>query len=43
MADALPNWELGPNYILKKKLGQGSYGSVCQAQDTRTRELVAVK
>jgi len=28
---AFPDWNVGPNYIVDKILGSGSYGSVCRA------------
>ncbi|CAG9312793.1 unnamed protein product [Blepharisma stoltei] len=43
MASSLPNWELPPRYQLTRKIGQGTYGSVCEANDLQTGEKVAIK
>mmetsp|Transcript_15957 Transcript_15957/g.15896 ORF Transcript_15957/g.15896 Transcript_15957/m.15896 type:complete len:214 (-) Transcript_15957:561-1202(-) len=43
MASNLPNWELPPRYQLTRKIRQGGYGSVCEANDLQTGEKVAIK
>lgn len=39
----LPSWDLGGRYLIVKKLGQGSFGSVYSAKNILTKELVAIK
>ena len=39
----LPSWELNGKYTLLKRLGKGSYGSVCLARSNQTGETVAIK
>ena len=41
--DNLPNWDLKGKYTLLKRLGKGSYGSVCLAQSNQTGQKVAIK
>lgn len=41
--DNLPNWDLKGKYTLLKRLGKGSYGSVCLAQSNSTGAMVAIK
>lgn len=37
------NWQLGSRFHIKKFLGRGSYGSVCEATDKVTGQRVAIK
>ncbi|CAG9332014.1 unnamed protein product [Blepharisma stoltei] len=39
----LPNWEVGPRYRLVRRIGKGTYGSVCEAIDLQTNQRVAIK
>jgi mitogen-activated protein kinase 1/3 len=39
----IPLWELNGKYTLIKRLGKGSFGSVCLAQSNLTGETVAIK
>ena len=41
--DGLPTWDLKGKYTLLKRLGKGSYGSVCLAQCNITNQRVAIK
>lgn len=34
---------VGPRYTLHEQIGSGSYGDVCRATDTDTRETIALK
>jgi mitogen-activated protein kinase 1/3 len=34
---------VGPKYIITKRIGAGSFGIVCEAIDTETQERVAIK
>jgi len=36
-------WKIPPNYEAKQLIGTGSYGSVCEAYDSKTERLVAIK
>lgn len=36
-------FSVGPRYVPKKRIGEGSYGLVCSALDTATGETVAIK
>jgi len=36
-------WDVPSNYDLKQVIGTGSYGSVCEAYDTKEKRLVAIK
>ena len=38
-----PKWNLGPRYDFTRKIGKGTYGSVFQARDTATNEILAIK
>eukprot|EP00928_Gymnodinium_smaydae_P066128 TRINITY_DN4918_c0_g1_i1.p1 TRINITY_DN4918_c0_g1~~TRINITY_DN4918_c0_g1_i1.p1 ORF type:complete len:450 (+),score=91.38 TRINITY_DN4918_c0_g1_i1:195-1544(+) len=37
------SWAVPANYEVRKVIGRGSYGSVCEAYDTKTETLVAIK
>ena len=37
------DWKLGPDYIILKVLGSGTYGTVCKAQNLKTNQIIAVK
>lgn len=37
------NWQVGSRFHIKRFLGRGSYGSVCEATDKLTGERVAIK
>ena len=37
------NWNVGPNYIITKQLGVGSYGIVCEGLHISTGRRVAIK
>jgi len=37
------DWLVGPNYIVERILGTGSYGSVCRAVQVSTGNKVAIK
>ena len=37
------NWDVGPDYEIKKQIGSGSYGMVCEARYIPTGERVAIK
>lgn len=43
MSESLPNWDLPSRYTLIRRIGRGTYGQVCLAQDNATNELVAIK
>jgi mitogen-activated protein kinase 1/3 len=36
-------WKIPPNYEVKQLIGTGSYGSVCEAWDSKSERLVAIK
>ena len=38
-----PDWEVGPNYLVERVLGTGSYGSVCRAIQLSSGRKVAIK
>mmetsp|Transcript_56409 Transcript_56409/g.120021 ORF Transcript_56409/g.120021 Transcript_56409/m.120021 type:complete len:412 (-) Transcript_56409:66-1301(-) len=38
-----PRWQLPLRYEIRQVIGTGSYGSVCEAKDSETNRLVAVK
>lgn len=38
-----PDWEVGPTYEIKKLVGSGSYGAVCEAVHLPTGKKVAIK
>lgn len=42
-ADPVANFDCDPRYEVQKVLGQGSYGVVCSAFDSKTGEMVAIK
>jgi len=42
-ANEFPEWEVGPNYVVERILGTGSYGSVCRAIHVSTGRKVAIK
>jgi len=42
-ADPVANFDCDPRYDVQKMLGQGSYGVVCSAVDSKTGEMVAIK
>mmetsp|Transcript_23364 Transcript_23364/g.66064 ORF Transcript_23364/g.66064 Transcript_23364/m.66064 type:complete len:425 (-) Transcript_23364:57-1331(-) len=37
------SWKLPPRYKVCKLIGSGSYGSVCEAEDFESKQLVAIK
>ena len=39
----LPSWDLKGKYTLLKRLGKGTYGSVCEARSNLTGNIVAIK
>jgi mitogen-activated protein kinase 1/3 len=41
--ESLPSWDLMGKYSLLKRLGKGSYGSVCLGRSNRTGQIVAIK
>lgn len=41
--DPIVGWDIGPKYIFLKPVGYGSYGSVCVAEDVKTKLCVAIK
>jgi len=36
-------WSVGPGYRLRRELGRGGYGQVCEAESTTTGQRVAIK
>lgn len=37
------DWQVGPDYRILRKIGEGSYGNVCEALHLPSGELVAIK
>lgn len=37
------DWKVAPHYEIIKKIGSGSYGSVCEATQVATGNKVAIK